>query len=160
MFVLAKPEEYGKLASLACGLWHDAYDELFGSEQVEYMTSTMQSAEAIAKQTEGGYLYFFIVEGGQTIGYCGIRPEGTKMFLSKLYLCAEQRGKGLGRRALAEVAEQARRRGLSSVYLTVNKGNERAIRAYERFGFVRADSTVTDIGGGFAMDDYIYEFKL
>ena len=160
MFVLVKPDEYGKLASLACGLWHDAYDDLLGTDQVDYMVASMQSAEAIARQTDEGYVYFFIVEGGQTIGYCGIRAEGTKLFLSKLSLCAERRGQGLGQRALAEVVEQARLRGLNAVYLTVNKGNARAIRAYERFGFRRADSAVTDIGGGFVMDDYIYEYQL
>ena len=80
--------------------------------------------------------------------------------MSKLYLRKEEWGKGNGRRALQTVAEMAKRLGLASVYLTVNKQNARAIRAYERFGFVRTDSEVTDIGGGFVMDDYIYEYSL
>jgi len=37
----------------------------------------------------------------------------------------------------------------------VNKRNVRAIKAYQRNGFEIADSVVTDIGGGFVMDDYV-----
>ena len=89
-----------------------------------------------------------------------LNPEGDHLFRPKLYLSAENRNKGLGQRALEEVAEAARRLGLRAVYLTVNKGNARAIRAYERFGFVRTGADVTDIGGGYVMDDYIYEYSL
>jgi hypothetical protein len=42
----------------------------------------------------------------------------------------------------------------------VNKRNTRAIAAYQRNGFVTADSVVTDIGGGFVMDDYIMAKEL
>ena len=66
----------------------------------------------------------------------------------------------MGQSALAIVAEYARRLGLRAVYLTVNKGNARAIRAYEKFGFVRSGEGVTDIGGGYAMDDYFYEYAV
>ena len=58
------------------------------------------------------------------------------------------------------MAEIAAERGLKAVYLTVNTGNARAVRAYEKFGFTRTDHTVTDIGSGFVMDDYIYEYRI
>ncbi|MBS1128301.1 MAG: hypothetical protein H6Q96_681, partial [Nitrospirae bacterium] len=47
-----------------------------------------------------------------------------------------------------------------SLYLFVNKNNTKAIRAYERFGFVKARAVVTDIGSGFVMDDYRMELVL
>ena len=87
-------------------------------------------------------------------------PEPSRLFLSKIYLDPDLYGRGLGQTILGEIAHMARRLGLDSVYLTVNKGNARAIRAYEKFGFVRTDSVVTDIGNGFVMDDYVYEYKL
>ena len=32
--------------------------------------------------------------------------------------------------------------------------------AYEKLGFIRTSSVETDIGNGYVMDDYIYEFEL
>jgi hypothetical protein len=46
------------------------------------------------------------------------------------------------------------------MYLTVNKYNELAKRAYLAKGFVIVDATVQDIGHGFVMDDYIMEKAL
>ncbi len=161
MMVLMRPGEEGQLSRFAGELWHDAYDGLLGSGQVDYMMQTVQSEKTIRRQIEEeNYIYFFLFFEGARAGYCALKLEGEKLFLSKLYLSEKFRGRGLGQRALAEVAECARRLGLKRVYLTVNKGNARAIRAYERFGFVRAASAVTDIGGGYVMDDYIYEYTL
>ena len=151
MMVLMRPGEEAQLSRFAGELWHDAYDGLLGGAQVDHMMRTIQSEEAIRRQIEKeNYIYFFLFFEGARAGYC----------LSKLYLSEKFRGRGLGQRALREVADCARRLGLKSVYLTVNKHNARAIRAYESFGFVRTASAVTDIGEGFVMDDYIYEYAL
>lgn len=160
-FVPAKQEEYPALAEYIAGLWHSAYDGLLGAAQVDYMTEQFQSAAAIGQQVaREGYEYYWIEGNGGRIGYCALHPEEGRLFLSKLYLADSLRGRGIGQQALAAVAEIARQKGLRAVYLTVNIGNARAVRAYEKFGFVRADHTVTDIGGGFVMDDYIYEYAL
>ncbi len=45
--------------------------------------------------------------------------------------------------------------GAHRLILSVNKRNAQAIAAYKRNGFVIAESVVTDIGGGFVMDDYV-----
>ncbi len=161
MMVLMRPGEETQLSKFAGELWHDAYDGLLGGAQVDHMMRTIQSEEAIRRQIEKeNYIYFFLFSEGARAGYCALKPEEEKLFLSKLYLSEKFRGRGLGQRALREVADCARRLGLKSVYLTVNKHNARAIRAYESFGFVRTASAVTDIGEGFVMDDYIYEYAL
>ncbi len=159
LFVLAASQEYPKLAEMIKETWHSAYDDLLGAEQVDYMTETFQSASAIADQVKNkNYMYFYIVQKHKKIGYCAVVAEADKLFLSKLYLVSDCRGKGIGQKALAAVAEMAKRLGLSAVYLTVNKMNARAIAAYEKFGFVRTESIVTDIGNGYVMDDYVYEY--
>ena len=161
MFSLVPPQEHGQLAEMIAQLWHSAYDDLLGAAQVDYMTSTLQSASAIDDQIMNkNYIYFYVMSDGEKIGYCAVEAEEDRLFLSKLYLKEEKRGKGIGQKALAGVTEMAKRLGLSSVYLTVNKGNARAIAAYEKFGLGRTDSIVTDIGGGYVMDDYVYEYAL
>lgn len=161
MLTAVREEETEELAAYAEKLWHSAYDSLIGKAQVDYMTETIQSAGNILRQMrEEGYEYFFIVRDGVRIGYSGLCFEEKRLFLSKLYLEERMRGKGIGGEVLAEVLSLAAARGKRSVYLTVNKGNVRAVRAYEKAGFVRIRSEVTDIGGGFVMDDYVYEHVL
>ncbi len=88
------------------------------------------------------------------IGYASYRFELPSVFLSKLYLNPDLHGKGLGRAALTHIEDAARAEHAASIYLFVNKRNEKAIRAYLRFGFTIEQEVVKDIGGGFVMDDY------
>ena len=36
-------------------------------------------------------------------------------------------------------------------------GNEGSIRSYEKLGFTRIGTQDADIGGGYVMDDYLFE---
>ena len=77
------------------------------------------------------------------------------MFISKIYLYAEERGKHYSSQILEWLRDYARKLGLTGMYLTVNKGNELGIRAYKGNGFDIIESVEVDIGNGFVMDDYI-----
>ena len=59
-----------------------------------------------------------------------------------------------------KVFDEAERYGKTRVYLTVNKHNDHAIEVYKKTGFVIVDEAVTDIGSGYVMDDYIFEYEL
>lgn len=162
-FVKVRKEDFAALEKMAARLWHSAFDNLIGPEQADYMLEKFQSAPAFSRQTEEeGYEYYFIVCDGVTAGYTGIAAKKGErgLFLSKLYLAPEFKGKGLGKAALEEVAGCAKKLKLGYVYLTVNKGNERAIKVYEKFGFIKTDSIVTDIGNGYVMDDYVYRLDV
>ena len=77
------------------------------------------------------------------------------MKLHKLYLLPELHGRGLGSLLLQHVEREVCGGAARRLILFVNKRNAKAIAAYQRNGFVAADSVVTDIGGGFVRDDYI-----
>jgi len=102
----------------------------------------------------------YAAAGGAAVGYLGFRREDAVMFLSKLYLRKSARGLGLGARAMDFLREHAREQGMRAIRLTVNKHNTTAIAAYERAGFTRTGKVVTDIGGGYVMDDYAFEFEV
>ena len=54
-------------------------------------------------------------------------------------LFAFARGRGIAARALSFAMEEAFRQGASRVWVDPNPLNERAIRLYERLGFVRRE---------------------
>ena len=96
------------------------------------------------------------------VGYTGghVETDTNRFFISKIYLLKEHRGEGLCSATVRFYKRLARERGLDALYLTVNKRNEMAIRAYKAKGFEVIDAAETDIGDGYIMDDYIMEKKL
>ena len=139
-------------------VWHEYFPCILTEEQIDYMVDRFQSERAMREQvSEKGYRYAFIVDDDVRVGYTAISASDGKLFISKLYLLKENRGKGYGTAALGLLFDLAREEGLGSVYLTVNKYNARAIRTYESNGFETIQSIVTDIGGGFVMDDFVME---
>ena len=96
------------------------------------------------------------------VGYTGghVEADTNRFFISKIYLLKEHRGEGLCSATIRFYERLARERGLDALYLTVNKHNEMAIRAYKAKGFEVIDAVETDIGDGYIMDDYIMEKKL
>ena len=139
-------------------VWHEYFPCILTDAQIDYMVERFQSEAAMTEQvSEKGYRYAFIMDGDVRVGYTGISASDGKLFISKLYLLKENRGKGYGTTALKMLFDIAREEGLRSVYLTVNKYNDRAIKTYRSNGFETIQSIVTDIGEGFVMDDFVME---
>lgn len=155
------PADAAVVAHLAKEIWYEHYVPIIGREQVDYMVPRFQSEPAVLEQIGKGLQYFVIRRDGQACGYLAIEPQpaARRMFLSKLYVLKSARQHGLARQALAFIETRARAAGLDTVWLTVNKFNP-AVQAYERLGFVNVADVVTDIGGGYVMDDYRLEKAL
>lgn len=146
------------VAHLADEIWHECYAEILSLGQIDYMIQNMQSPAAIKSDMQkNGYEYFIICFGNIPVGYTAVRAAGGKLLLSKLYVLAAHRGKGIARSAMWFIEELARKRNCFTIWLTVNKNNLRAISVYEKTGFKRTRSQMADIGAGFMMDDYVYE---
>lgn len=154
-------EQTACLARLADEIWQEYFTVILEKEQIDYMVDRFQSESAIKEQISGqGYEYFLLSAKDVLVGYTGIRPDGKTLFLSKLYLLREHRKKGYAGQAFAFLERLCRERGLSSIWLTVNRFNEDTIEVYKKKGFLVLRTQVTDIGNGFVMDDYVMEKKL
>ena len=156
-------EQIQKTAETAAEIWRECYAGLLSAEQISYMLEKIQSAEAIAGQISGeGYRYALIEEGGAVCGYVGFckkdhpASEGHGLFLSKLYLKSPFRGRGFARKTVAYLEQVCLAEGLDYLWLTVNRGNDRAMARYEAYGFERWREECADIGSGFCMDDWFY----
>ncbi|MGN0193427.1 MAG: GNAT family N-acetyltransferase [Candidatus Gastranaerophilaceae bacterium] len=156
-----KVKNIKEFAKLASEIWHEYWTVLLSPEQIDYMVEKFQSENAVTRQIEQeNYTYFYILENGEKAGYIGLSEKNDYLFLSKLYLKKDFRHKGLGTKAFEFIKDFARNSGFDKIVLTVNKYNSNTIKAYEKWGFKSVDAVVTDIGGGFVMDDFIMEFSL
>lgn len=150
-----------KLIILSSMIWHEYWKDYLSDEQIEYMIEKFQSREAIENQIANeNYTYYYIYYNRDMVGYFGIANKEDYLFLSKFYLRKDTRHKGIGTRTFEFIKECARFQKYKKIILTVNKGNEKSINAYNKWGFKTIDSVVTDIGNGFVMDDYIMEYNL
>lgn len=157
---IVSDEDIKRLASMASDIWYEYWPGKLSYEQVDYMVDRFQSKRALTKDiNEEGYEYWFLEEAGRRVGYTGGRaePKNDKFFISKIYLYDSYRGRGFGSEALRFYEQLCRERGLSTLYLTVNKYNDLGINAYKARGYMITESVVTSIGDGFVMDDYIME---
>jgi GNAT superfamily N-acetyltransferase len=150
-----------RVAALAAEIWNEYFTPIIGTAQVEYMLDKFQSTAAIAVQLQDGYAYYLFKDtAGDTVGYMAVQPQGTDLFLSKIYLRRDARGKGYGRQAIEFIEELAAGKKLGRITLTVNRKNAGSIAAYKKMGFTVYDTICRDIGGGFVMDDYGMEKRL
>lgn len=164
-FEAVTAETVPALAELAHQIWFEYWPALIGADQTAYMVEQFQSRAAIERDMrEHAYEYWFVraADDGRVVGYTGghVEPETNRFFVSKIYLRAEERGKHFASAVVRFYERLCRERGLGAMYLTVNKGNELGIRAYEGNGFATIDAVETDIGQGFIMDDYIMEKRV
>ncbi|MBN1775942.1 MAG: GNAT family N-acetyltransferase [Clostridiales bacterium] len=156
-FVQTKPQ-IRRLADLASAIWNEHFPTIIGQEQVDYMVCRFQSESAITKQIRSeGYRYYFIASDGKNVGYFAIRPDPDALFLSKIYILRDYRGRGLARASFEFIEDQCRLMELPRIRLTVNRGNAHTIEIYRKIGFSIVRTQVVDIGGGFVMDDYVME---
>ena len=148
-------------AGLAARIWPECFARILTPQQIAYMVDKFQSAPAMTRQiNEEGYEYFLVCVDEVPGGYVSIRAGDGKLMLSKLYMLDDHRGKGFARQILQFVEEAGRQRKCVGVWLTVNRFNERAIAVYRKTGYELTREEQQDIGGGFMMDDYIFEKPL
>jgi GNAT superfamily N-acetyltransferase len=83
----------------------------------------------------GGKIFFAILNE-QCVGCCALLRIGDDEFeVAKMAVTPAHQGKGIARRLLSAVIEEARRTGTKRLYLETNHSLTPAIRLYESLGF-------------------------
>lgn len=154
-------DQLNRIAAIADKIWHEFFPCIISEGQIDYMVEKFCSFEAMKENiASDGYIYYFIKKGGNDIGYTAVKPDGDRLFLSKIYLKKEERGKKYARAVMNAHMSYAREHDLRAIWLTVNKHNDSSIAAYKAMGFTVIGEGVADIGSGYVMDDYYMELAL
>lgn len=150
-------EDIKEIAELAEVIWHEYFSSLLSPEQIDYMVEKFQSYKAIKEAVDNdGYKYYMAYCGDELCGYLGYHNEGEgRIFISKIYVRADKRRKGIASAMLEKL--RVDEPDADTWYLTVNRYNSGSIAVYNKRGFVTVKEQVTDIGNGFAMDDFVME---
>ncbi|WP_282608347.1 N-acetyltransferase [Pelagibius sp. Alg239-R121] len=108
------------------------------------MMSEASRRQAISKLLEEPALgeIWLIQRDVQAIGYIAIcfgysiELAGRDAFIDEFYIAEQERGRGLGRRALEAITQRLTKAGVVALHLEVDNDNRAAQTLYERCGFV------------------------
>ena len=160
MIPVQNEEQIKTLSNLACEIWNQHFVPIIGKAQVDYMLNKFLSPEALKKQLADGYEYYLISCDDSFVGFTGIHDENGSLFLSKLYVHVNSRGKGIASWVFQKLVEICNTRNLDKIWLTCNRHNSNTLAIYDHLGFEIVRKEAADIGNGFVMDDYILEYKI
>ena len=132
------PERAEEVSEIAYPLFAEVYDYVPRDMLDEFLEET-QTPERIREQIADGLRYAFILEDGVRVGYVCYGMDSQGMYLSKLYIFMESRGRGIGSEVIDAVEAEARAQSAARIHLDVNYRNEGAIRLYRRKGFVEGE---------------------
>ncbi len=155
-----------EIRDVATRIWNEYYPAIISQAQIDYMLSMDYATEKLQKDMAEGVCIDKLLHDGVLIGFCAYGPltdpdpSANSLKLHKIYVDPAAHGKGLGSWLLEKVETFARSSNYTKILLQVNKGNQRAIAAYQRNGYIVERAAVVDIGGGFVMDDYIMSKQL
>ena len=153
-------EKIRELSSLATSIVREHYDPILGKAQNDYMLEKFQSVQAMSRQLEEKYIYYLVKENGGSEGFIGFYPREEDLYLSKLYLKKSERKRHIGKKMMDFVVTQAEKFHKEKITLNVNRYNDDSIAFYEHYGYKRIREEDNDIGSGYYMNDYVYEFTL
>jgi ribosomal protein S18 acetylase RimI-like enzyme len=116
---------------------HEDFVRLFAELKIPDPPPTLQRfAEQIAPHA------FFCVESGRTLAYALWKKYGDTAHVVHVVTAPGQRGRGLGRALMREVAARAQAAGCARWYLNVKEDNAPAVALYERCGMSVAFESV------------------
>lgn len=98
------------------------------------------TAETFAAEAADGAAYLAEAEG-RPVGFVTTRPEAGRLYIGKLAVAADRRGRGLGRALVEAAADEAARRGLDGLSLGARIELVENHAAFAAMGFVRAGET-------------------
>jgi GNAT superfamily N-acetyltransferase len=143
------------LVSMANEIWSKHFTTMFDSKTLSSLIEGAQSRRTILSQLQDGYQYFFIEHHGKRIGYFAYNMDLSKqeLFLSKLYIYTDKRGKGIGKKVLNYLEKFCQSVGLNKITLTVYHKNIDSIRAYEKWGFTNLGLVRREFDNGLVFED-------
>jgi ribosomal protein S18 acetylase RimI-like enzyme len=133
----ATKEDLNAVHELLVYTWHATFDDVYGVEKVNAVTSHAHSIDALKKQLAKPYSEFILVDDGADIlGMAYASQKDHKLsVLNQLYVHPEHQKRGVGSLLLAEV--ESAFPGVYALQLEVIEQNQNAVRFYESRGYER-----------------------
>ena len=138
---------------LALQIWPKCYRSIISPDHIDSMVSALFDLVTLEDDmTERGHMYWVVHVGHRDVGFISAHQEGSRVWITKLYVLSDYRGFGLGK-ALIRTAQDyfAPAQHLS---VCVHKEHEKAVDFCLRSGF-EIDREIPFNFGTYGFTDYV-----
>lgn len=139
----------------------DAFASQNNPEDFEYYLRTALTKERIASELDHpDTSFYFVIKNTETVGFFKINAakaqtdifDETSCELERIYVLSDHQGDGIGEWMLGQVIHMAQEAKKDYIWLGVWEENIRAIRFYEKKGFIKFGKHPYYIGKDKQMD--------
>ena len=124
----------------------ESFIEYRDSYTPEGFAATTPTGEEVLKRMEEGPAWVALLDGF-VVGTVAAVDRCEDLYVRGMAVLPAARGIGIGELLLREIEDYALARGYRRLILSTTPFLHRAIRLYERFGFLRRDGGVRDLFG-------------
>ncbi len=146
-----------KTTCLANRIFGQHLTPMMPRQQIDYILDTFNSFSVINERiTTGGYSYYGISCDNRQAGFFAFAPRlGEAYEITEIGIIKKQRGKGICKRALGFITEQAKANGAKTIKIKIDKKNESAINAFKALGMEEIGEEQTKLMGDFFVEQVI-----
>jgi diamine N-acetyltransferase len=139
----ASPDDLGAIDGVFRASFCDTFAHLYSDADLAAFLAKFTPRAWAAEIADPDYAFRLAEDDGRVVGYVKlgplalpVDPAETACELRQLYVLKGWHGTGIAAELIDWALAEARRCGILTLYLTVYTDNHRAIRFYERRGFV------------------------
>jgi ribosomal protein S18 acetylase RimI-like enzyme len=149
------------LRTLAEETFNETYAGLNSEEDMEHYISTNFNIDSVKAELSTIGSHFFIVwDAAEAIGYIKLNTgevqtelqDPSSLEIERIYVKAKYHGKKIGQLLYEKAVLVARQMDKNSIWLGVWEHNPKAIRFYEKNGFVAFDTHLFTLGAEIQTD--------
>ena len=153
----ATKKEMAHVIMLAHRIWPDAYRDILTSEQIENMLLRIYNYESLQKETDAGHQFHVAYMGHMPVGYASAYLEGDVIWLKKLYVDRDYKGKRIGVRLMHTAVSALL--PATEIRLLVNPDNKPAQNFYTHMGFSKIAEVPVQMGD-WHFNDHLFSMSL
>ena len=149
----ATPDDAAALAELGARTFRDAFAAQNRAEDMDaYVAQTYGEAQQRRELVDPKNVALVVERNGVLVGFAQLRREQEKVEIARFYVERAHHGEGIAQELMERVIDTARGLGAETLWLGVWEHNPRAIRFYEKCGFVDIGSHPFLVGSDLQTD--------
>lgn len=147
--------DVAQLQQIAIKTFKEAYVANNSEQNMEdYIDSSFTEKKLHAEVSDPNSIFYFAMLGNDIVGYLKVNlgasqtelKDSNALEVERIYVIKAYYGKQVGQALFDKVLEIAKLRSVEYIWLGVWEENPRAIRFYEKNGFVAFDTHVFNLG--------------